>query len=505
METLEAGAIYESSMGALPDGDGVYEAQPINEPSCESKIGYNVLCGACPLVRLLGDCPKLIREQSASDELLGVPNPPEQLNAMDGANEFTVPDLLALQSPAEPLVSLREPTTASEPTMRPVEAEDPPETVSLGVTIEANASIGVTSSDNDNERVLLRSVLAVEVKPALVFAPLPSRPDTEPTLRSYRELLFDDTVQVVLAPQFQQRTSAPVAVPAATPEVFEDDVTMGVASGEIQPVFTAPAIHAAPSREGPIVAVNTLSEACRNEQATEKYDLPVAPGVCEELIPDTPALVSRVLPTLELASFTGLDRLSFIDASLFDDSPLAEVVVMDSPLVFEDIVQPPEKTTSPLLAVPGQFEETTLLAVRPVGVIKSPSAMSEATFARLDAEPEVVHEQPVLVEASSYPYDAVDSSLVTEGVALYGEPLWMINEDSLVGHVESPATYLPLLEVPGGHESDRDLDTDNDLTAFATPEVITSATVKAPISSIMHHIRTLIGSFAVVSLVAVSK
>ena len=136
-------------------------------PDCSEQIGFTALCGSCPLLRMLGDCPKAIREARSEVEPIVVIE--ESLKEAEELYSYE-----ALQ--------------AKELSIEPTEVS------------ELESEFSITESEP----------VAEEPK---VEKPVSSKqPESESKTRSYRDLLLDDSVEMVIAESIAPRAIKEVAV-----------------------------------------------------------------------------------------------------------------------------------------------------------------------------------------------------------------------------------------------------------------------------------------------------
>lgn len=158
----------------------------LDEVPCENKIGFTVLCGSCPLVKLFGDCPKEIQDREFE---------PPLIDSLDASDAFFAPlgeelkDILAVDSPLAELSTILSQAQLNNAETLPVLKKVPLK----------------QTEENDIQEPIVQAV--------------PSRVEEKVEIRSFRELLFDDSVSIVVAPLFQSSSRGKLVHrhPASTP------------------------------------------------------------------------------------------------------------------------------------------------------------------------------------------------------------------------------------------------------------------------------------------------
>jgi len=476
VEAIENTIVFEAPVHTASNDGEVYEPAVANELSCESKIGYSVLCGSCPLVRLLGDCPKSIREQGPSDESLALFETQGEAATAEECTQLTTLDPFVVQKPFELRMSPSDEGTGDNSPA--LSGEDESESMPIKASVE---------------NLTVPSVVARPDAPTVLVA---REPLLEPPLRSYRELLFDDAVQVVLAPQFEQQTPAPtaiyvtfedVAAPVATPAVILEAASESGAALLYEDVQL---VHREPV---------TKALVCVAEQPVEAVHPIIPTAVCEKsTVQEAPALVSTDSPTLELA---------FADAlrHVMDTTPPPRVTVpdglfelTDSPRVIKRLVLPNVATAT--LADKLVITNPIRVPLRDMEPLQSALDVSES-----DTRPsELSHEEISLSISETLPVSfGVDQALPFAELPV-NDPVSNQEYDSAVADTMLVACDLSPgdlpLETPG-----IDADSGSGVALFATPEIVVEATSTARGGSIVHRLRALIGSFAVLRVVAVQS
>lgn len=171
---------------------------------CAEGLGFVAVCSACPLLRMFGDCPKAIREQAEDEptgpdeelqvELIDFSKKPEELTE-DEAGAHTDNDDAVTVVPVEQ-------TSAG----RYSEAKNTkvPSRESIAPLTRPHKKKPVTNSEPKNNVSASKNILTPERRE-----------------RSFRELLFDDTVPVVVALPRSQKTVEAIA-PVVPPERRND-------------------------------------------------------------------------------------------------------------------------------------------------------------------------------------------------------------------------------------------------------------------------------------------
>lgn len=478
MEAIENTIVFEAPVHTASNDGEVYEPAVANELSCESKIGYSVLCGSCPLVRLLGDCPKSIREQGSSDESLALFETQGEAATVEECTQLTTLDPFVVQEPFELRMSPSDEGTGDNSPA--LSGEDESESIPIKASVE---------------NLTVPSVVARPDAPTVLVA---REPLLEPPLRSYRELLFDDAVQVVLAPQFEQQTPAPtaiyvtfedVAAPVATPAVILEAASESGAALLYEDVQL---VHREPV---------TKALVCVAEQPVEAVDSIIPTAVCEKsTVQEAPALVSTDSPTLELA-FTGASRhvADMIPPPVTVADGLFELT--DSPLLIKRPVLP-NVATATLADKPVIITRPIRVPLRDAEPLRSVLDVSES-----DTRPsELSHEEISLSISETLPVSfGVDQALPFAELPV-NDPVSSQEYDRAVAD-----TMLVACDLPRGElsletlELEADSDSGSGIALFATPEIVVKATSAARGGSIGHRLRALIGSFAVLRVVAIQS
>lgn len=159
-----------------------FDIEPTPASSCDVELGYVALCASCPLLRMFGDCPKEIRELSSQADEAAEPF------LLEGDNFlfFKAEDPFRVEakdlSRAEPEDSINdkpEDPVCDKPEDQHYVESDRPSYAQL------NKKLPADPADN----------IKIKIKSTTVNLPLPKVKIEKP--RTFRDLLFDDSVPIV--------------------------------------------------------------------------------------------------------------------------------------------------------------------------------------------------------------------------------------------------------------------------------------------------------------------
>lgn len=252
----------------------------LDEFPCENKLGFTALCASCYLVKFLGDCPKNIRERAAeANETIAIDEDPF-LPVFDT-------DIFPEYQPFTFDEPLSEATVIEEPILASVSREIQPGAVETAPTKPA------TSEDH----------IVLEQAPA-------AQPERE-TTRNYRDLLFDESIEfVVAAPRPMVKRTTEEVQPIATESIavvetiVSPDVETVIPEPEILPAFVYTEKH-----DESIVVEPTLELTVEPVVFVEPEPVftssprqPVVEAVAPIITPVKEQNLEQNLPTAPLAS-----------------------------------------------------------------------------------------------------------------------------------------------------------------------------------------------------------
>lgn len=358
---------------------------------CENKIGFTALCASCYLVTLLGDCPKNIRENATS--------------------------------PEEPSIDSQETLFAAEPFIFSLDTD----------SLVNESAVTAPASDGPSIRPVVVEAPRQEqpIAKEIVVAAEPERTSA----RSYRDLLFDDAVEVVIAtPKIKQENVTPKPLFTDTPQrevtpapvynevpreiqvnpISEAEITPGpLATSEIFTEPTPPA-QVQPSPEAQIIAEPEAVEIVAVLDEPEYKQEPTPP---QQPKATTPAASVEPLPVYKL---TVASKVSVAEPPT---NSLGGVVVTspepEQGVAVEE-VEVPERTFTRVLLPDEEiiFEPKTLLqeeAIVDEAKAEEQEVQLQAAGVYIPQRPEEVFigdeydDRPSLQDSPAEPNDVIDA------------------------------------------------------------------------------------------------
>jgi len=312
---------------------------------CENKLGFTALCASCFLVNLYGDCPKNIREKAAS----------EQNEATDNqqAPSFTLESALA-------------------PSHLESAAQADKEPIAIAPVYEAPKVKPVVSEVIRQEPSLVEEVVTT---PA---------PEQAPS-RSYRDLLFDDTVEVVVAYPKPNRKKA--LVESAPVAVLQEETIPEL-------VYTPPIVT--PEKK-PVEAEVSTEPTAIVEEYVQSTHIPEAEPVIEPVVFVEEEIVEKVVDSVIDEPTRTVEPTSL----QYPYEPALPLKKERSPVISSPVVTDPfiatkpdsaTDTFSPILAVGEETVITHNIVAEPV-VMDEPELQVEQP-----QEPHLTQQEPLLIE-----------------------------------------------------------------------------------------------------------
>ncbi|MGV9001826.1 MAG: hypothetical protein ACOH18_02630 [Candidatus Saccharimonadaceae bacterium] len=154
--------------------DTEYEPSSI---SCENKLGFTALCASCPLVALLGACPKEIRENTADNTL-----DKDIATGDEVVNDFLTINVVERNDSLDAVKEINKEPPVKVLRNEPIDIDTNP------VAMQVHSTSRINFPEDT-------PIVTINFEKNEVLKPW----------RSYKDLLFDDTIPVVLAPQFTRQ------------------------------------------------------------------------------------------------------------------------------------------------------------------------------------------------------------------------------------------------------------------------------------------------------------